>query len=45
MTSPESVNKVVELKEAVARYVKDGMTLFMDNSGAAGYELIETVLG
>ena len=45
MTSPESENKVLELKEAVARYVKDGMTLFMDNSGAAGYELIKQFWG
>ena len=50
MENPESTiigneNKVIELKEAIAKYVKDGMTLYMDNSGAAGYEIARQFWG
>jgi len=40
ISSPEIENKVVDLRYAINKYVKDGMTLYMDNSGAAGNELI-----
>ena len=40
ISSSEIDNKVVDLKYAINKYVKDGMTLYMDNSGAAGNELI-----
>ena len=50
MENPESTiigneNKVIELREAIAKYVKDGMTLYMDNSGAAGYEIARQFWG
>ena len=38
-------NKVVELRNAIEKYVKDGMTLYMDNSGAAGYEIVRQFWG
>jgi acyl CoA:acetate/3-ketoacid CoA transferase alpha subunit len=38
-------NKVVELRNAIAKYVKDGMTIYMDNSGAAGYEVTRQFWG
>lgn len=45
ISSPEIENKVVDLKYAINQYVKDGMTLYMDNSGAAGNELIRQFWG
>ncbi|MFC2070819.1 CoA-transferase [Chloroflexota bacterium] len=38
-------NKVMDLREAIDRYIKDGMMLYMDNSGAAGYEIIRQFWG
>lgn len=37
-------NKVVELSEAISRYVKDGMAVYVHNAGAAIYELASTQL-
>jgi acyl CoA:acetate/3-ketoacid CoA transferase alpha subunit len=45
ISPPEIENKVVDLKYAINKYVKDGMTLYMDNSGAAGNELIRKFWG
>jgi len=45
ISSSELENKVVDLKYAINTYVKDGMIIYMDNSGAAGNELIRQFWG